>query len=513
MNIKNFISKYKKFFAVLIGTVILAVCGIFFLTPKEEVVAQEKVYSVKTMPVSSVGNDVYLNYAGLIQPAEMEKASLPTIGEITNIYVKEGDVVTKGQALFRIDSSRYESRRDTAYHTMQSAEASKNSAQAALDFAQKAYNEAVKAPTQEEKDKAKENLEKAKENERLKQEEYDKVKDLLMPYETEANNAQVAYDTARQKYKDAYAKNEEIKQNEDSTEEEKLARQKAVEDAKIEVGETEKVLREKLSALAEAQLNLGFAEKEAQLAQAKADTALKQREFDKANKVPAQSDIDVAAKKSRLDTAKFTYDSALAGYEAAKGTYDASQKAVDDCVYHAGMSGKVVKVVGEKGGMSTPIMPVMVIGSTDMVAQFGISQTDIKDVSVGLPATITINGEEYTGQIKKISTIPDQASRTYTTDVVLTNSSRELKLGELASVKIGIGERKGIWLPISAVMNDGQDYVFTVENGRALRKNVVITDISNDMIRVTGLEDTKNIIYEGMKTIKSGNSVNVIGDK
>ncbi len=62
-------------------------------------------------------------------------------------------------------------------------------------------------------------------------------------------------------------------------------------------------------------------------------------------------------------------------------------------------------------------------------------------------------------------------------------------------------------------MNDGQDYVFTVENDRVVRKNVVITDINNDMIRVTGLENTTNIISEGMKTVKSGNLVNVISEE
>lgn len=513
MDIKKILKKNKKIIIIVTTVVIVIAALAFIFYPKEEVIAQEKVYSVKTMKITPTGNNVYLNYAGLIQPEEVEKATMPVIGKITKIYVKEGDTVVKGQMLFKIDSQQYEGRRDAAYHNFKSAETGKNSAKSTLDYAQKVYDEAVKSPTQEEKDKAKEKLDIAKENEKNRQDEYDKAKELLIPYETEVAKAQSEYDAAQEEYKIAYEKNTEIENKEDATEEEKQARREALDSASKNVSEKESVLRKKTSELRDARVNLGLPEKEARLEAAKSETTLAQVEYDNVNKEPIQDDADVSAKKSRLNSAQFAYDSACSNYNAAKSTYDTAQKAVEDCTYYAGMNGNVIMMIGEEGSIATPIAPVMVIGSNNMVAQFGISQSDVNDVKKGMDAVVLVEDQTFNGTVEQISLMPDETSRTYTTNVKISASGEKFYLGELATVKISIGERTGIWLPISVVMNDGQDYVFTVENDRVVRKNVVITDINNDMIRVTGLENTTNIIVEGMKTVKSGNLVNVISEE
>ncbi len=512
MSIREIYINNKKIIISVSIILVAAVLFAFIFYPKEEVSIQEKVYSVRTMKITPTGNDVYLNYAGLIQPDEVEKANMPVIGKITKIYVEEGDAVTKGQMLFKIDSKQYEGRRDAAYHNFKSAETGKNSAKSALDYAQKVYDESAKLPTQEEKDKSKEILDTAQANQKKRQEEYDKVKELLNPYEAEVSKAQSKYDTAQSEYKLAYEKKIEIENKEEATEEEKLVRAKAVEEATKNVNEKEIELQNRMKELQDAKVNLGFLEKETQLVATKSETILAQSNYDKINKEPTQNDTDVSAKKSRLNSAQFAYDSACSNYNAAKSTYETAQKAVDDCVYYAGMNGNIIMMIGEEGTIATPIAPIMVIGSNNMIAQFGISQSDVVEVKEGMKADIIVENKTFNGTVDKIALMPDETSRTYTTNVKISNVGEKFHLGELATVKISIGERTGIWLPISVVMNDGQDYVFTVENDRVVRKNVVITDINNDMVRVTGLENITNVISEGMKTVKSGNLVNVISE-
>ena len=46
-----------------------------------------------------------------------------------------------------------------------------------------------------------------------------------------------------------------------------------------------------------------------------------------------------------------------------------------------------------------------------------------------------------------------------------------------------------------------------VENQRAKRQNVVIKEISNDMVMVTGIDAGGLVISEGMKLVKTGSLV------
>lgn len=80
-------------------------------------------------------------------------------------------------------------------------------------------------------------------------------------------------------------------------------------------------------------------------------------------------------------------------------------------------------------------------------------------------------------------------------------------LGELATVKINIGERSGIWLPLSVILNDGNDYVYVVEDGRAKREYVTVLEISDDQVLVEGTKAGEKIICEGMKLVRTGSAV------
>lgn len=86
-------------------------------------------------------------------------------------------------------------------------------------------------------------------------------------------------------------------------------------------------------------------------------------------------------------------------------------------------------------------------------------------------------------------------------------SHPDVYLGELATVKINIGERSGIWLPLSVILNDGNDYVYVVEDGRAKREYVTVLEINDDQVLVEGTKAGEKIICEGMKLVRTGSAV------
>ena len=213
--------------------------------------------------------------------------------------------------------------------------------------------------------------------------------------------------------------------------------------------------------------------------------------------------------KQRLDAAESALSAAKSAQIAARNNYESAVQALRDCRLKAASDGYVIKVVGSEGGLATPLAPVMVLGSHEAVAQFGASQSDVRSLAVGQSAAVTVEGQEYTGVVKSIAVLPDETTRTYTVDVEIGGDTGDFYLGEMAAVKIGVGERTGTWLPLAVVMNDGEDYVYLVEDGRAVRRTVTLLDVSDDMVLVSGLENGGQVISEGMKTVRSGSAVSV----
>ena len=507
MKVKAFFEKYGKKTAILTFVVLCVLAGGYFYLKSRQaqpVQKEEKAFTVKTMKVSPTGSDVYLNYSGLVQPEKMEQATVATVGEIAKINVKEGDKVAKGQVLFSLDTTTAQQQANAAYQSTRAAESAMNGAKTARDAAQRAYDAAAQTATQEQKDAAAKTLADATKTRDDLQKEIDRIDTLTQPQKAEVDTAQANLTQKQQEFDAA----QEKANGEDATEED----QQNLETARQAVYDAQSQLDTKNLALVTEQEKLGRSQKVTQLTTANASVTTAQAEVDRLNSMgTGGGNIDTL--KTQLDSANYNYESSKSAYESAKANYEVAKRSVDECTYRAQMSGKVVKMVGTEGGLATPLAPVLVVGSNAMVVQFGVSQSDMRDVKPGQKAIISISGTEYNGTVKDVTPIPDQTTRTYTTNVLINNAPVTLNLGEIAFVKISLGEKTGVWLPLSVIMNDGQDYIYAVENNRATRKNIVIADINNDMVRVTGLDDGAHIISEGMKTVKSGNLVHIMSEE
>lgn len=208
--------------------------------------------------------------------------------------------------------------------------------------------------------------------------------------------------------------------------------------------------------------------------------------------------------------AQSTLDETNSAYANAQSDYDSAAKALEDCYIRSELDGYVIKIYTKAGEIATPLNPIVIVGSDSTVVSVGVSASDVKDVKESQQCDIILNEQQLSGTINYINLVPDTQSRTYEVHVTLPASDTNYLIGDLASVKIHIGAKTGIWLPISVILNDGDDYVFVVEDGRAVKKYVRITNISNDMVMVTGLDAGGYVVIEGMKSLKAGNSVNII---
>ena len=105
----------------------------------------------------------------------------------------------------------------------------------------------------------------------------------------------------------------------------------------------------------------------------------------------------------------------------------------------------------------------------------------------------------------------DSKSGTYSAEIKLLNpiDNSKFYIGQSAKVYINEGEKNGIWIPITSILNDGQDYVYVVEDGHAVKKNVTLGQTNENLVCVEGLKSGDNLVNEGMKNIKAGYQVSV----
>lgn len=497
--------------------------------------AQEKVYPVRVIETKPSGGDITLKYTGLVQPQEIIQCMPQTISTIEELYVKEGDFVRQGQPIARLDVSKAQQQAANTADMAAGAKSSLDAAQSARDRAQRDYDAACQKAPEEELNAARSQRDEAQKLRDEKQAEVERIQKALEPYQARVDQAkaacdvlqaatqekQAAADQAAQVYEEKEAARKALEDAGDTSSPEYQAAQAAAQQAKTAKEEAETVLaaaktEEKAgqAALTQAQgeldgqkVTLGQPAAEAALAAAQAQLDVRQAAV---TRLEAQGENSQTAQvqRQRLEAAEAALTQAHSFYNSAQRSSDSAQQTASQDKLLASASGHIVKLVGTEGGLASPLAPVAVIASQQANIQFGASQEDVRQLYEGMPATITLDGIEYTGQVTSIALLPDEATRTYPVSVSV-QGAQDLFLGSMACVKLSLGQRNGIWLPLHVILNDGQDYVYIVQEGHALRRDVDIAEISGDRVLVNGLESGCQIISEGMKTVRSGSAVSV----
>lgn len=549
--LKTSLAAHKKA-ALALAAVLLAAllaCGLWFAlrgsaaAPESEPQSAEKAISVRTIAVSPTSGDVALRYTGLVQPAELTQVSAATVGKVEKIYVSEGEAVSAGQLLVQLDDSdaarqaeNYAQLRDTASRSLETAQRSYDRALADYEAARAGAPEGDLAS-------ARSRLDTARSRESAAQAEVDSINAALAAQQAAVDAAQREFDAAQSAYNAAAAAQQErinaaqqaldIARANLAADPNNPALQQAVTDAEsalqteqnaltnppagselAEAAEKLETARSNLTTaradLVQLQSDLGLAEAQAELTAAQSERAAAQTAYD-ALAAQGPDSAETRAQKERLDTAQTALDQAKTNYDNAQRNYETALEAVEDCKLRADADGYVVTVVSSEGSLATPLAPVLVLGSRGMVARFGVSQSDVRELAPEMPAAVTLDGRQYAGSILSIAVLPDEDTRTYPVDVSIGADFSEVYLGSMATVELQIGQRTGVWLPLSVILNDGEDYVYLVEDGRAVRRNVEIAELSNDMVLVTGVHEGGQVISEGMKTVRSGSPVEVLG--
>ena len=230
---------------------------------------------------------------------------------------------------------------------------------------------------------------------------------------------------------------------------------------------------ESLGRIDVSELQSKVAERAANLAAVKTTLAQAQRTH--------ESNIGLANDKFispiALENSKSSLDSAKAQVAAAEATLDSARIALRDASLVAPISGIVSKkyvVAGEKVTAEQQVVTIVDLRLLELAGTVGTQE--VGRLTTGMPATLKIEGldKPMDGKLARIAPAAEAGTRSIGVVVQLQNPKENMRAGQYAVAQVQIGDATPrLTVPISAISSaSGQEYVWTVENGKLLRRTV-----------------------------------------
>ncbi len=166
--------------------------------------------------------------------------------------------------------------------------------------------------------------------------------------------------------------------------------------------------------------------------------------------------------------------------------------------------------LGAGGATCATIVQLDPIVFTGMVPQAHIGLARI-----GLPATVkTVTGQTAEGKVSFISSVADNATRSFEVNIELPNPNGSILSGLTAEATVNVGTAPAQLLPQSVLTLDDQGVmgVRGVDNSKVVFYPVTIVKDSREGMYVTGLPLKVDVITVGQEFVKAGDTVKAVQD-
>ncbi|HEX6434353.1 MAG TPA: efflux RND transporter periplasmic adaptor subunit, partial [Gemmatimonadales bacterium] len=243
-----------------------------------------------------------------------------------------------------------------------------------------------------------------------------------------------------------------------------------------------------------------------------------------ANLRQAQADYERTSQLyENRSVSKAEYDAAHARYTAGRARQSQAELSLNDAVLRSPMDGVILRRTVEVGSLAGPSAPAFTIADTRRVkVVFGVPDLTVAQLKLNGPLSIqaeAIPGKVLEGRITRISPSADPSSRVFEVEAALPNSDGRMKVGMLATLRLGAaGPRQTILVPLAAVVRptgDSTGYaVYVVQESsppKAHLRRVTLGDLTGNLIEVReGLQSGDRVILRGATIVADGQLVRVM---
>lgn len=245
-----------------------------------------------------------------------------------------------------------------------------------------------------------------------------------------------------------------------------------------------------------------------------ADAALRQSEADYER---------VAGLYENRSTSKAEYDAAYARYTASQARRSQAAVSLGDATLRAPIDGVLLTRSVEVGSLAGPSAPAFSLADTRVVkVVFGVPDIVVARLKLGEQVPIdadALPGVALEGHITRISPSADPESRVFEVEAALPNPQGRLKVGMLATLRLGQeAESPSPYVPLAAVVRPAGDsasyavYVVADSAGpRAKLRRVRLGVVSGNLIAVSGgLRPGERVVVGGATIVTDGQAVQIL---
>lgn len=200
--------------------------------------------------------------------------------------------------------------------------------------------------------------------------------------------------------------------------------------------------------------------------------------------------------------------------ESAEIARDEAATMLSQCEVRSPFAGVVVDRMVEVGDYANEGQAVFRVVRLDRVkVAFDVPEQDVATLQAGQTKSFALTalpGREFAGVVTFVSSRAARESNSFAAELEADNADGALKAGMIAQVSLARRERAGAAVvPLAAIVpRKGEHYVFTAENGRAVRKRVLIASWSgHEAVLESGLAVGERIVVEGHRGLQDGMKV------
>ena len=251
----------------------------------------------------------------------------------------------------------------------------------------------------------------------------------------------------------------------------------------------------------------------------------------------AQTEATAQLAKTTYERQKRLWDQKIGSeiqFLKAKTEYLAQKNAVDQLTKQLGkykitapFSGVIDDVIKDEGTIIAPGQGsevFRIVNLNNMYIETDVPETYIKSVTKGKEVMINfpILGTNVASQIRQAGNFINPANRTFSVEIPVPSSSKNVKPNLTARLKINdYTNEKAILIPLSIISENatGEQYVYAVTNreskdnavyGKAVQKIITVGKTQGDEIEVlSGILPGDEIVQEGARSVKNEQSVKI----
>ena len=217
--------------------------------------------------------------------------------------------------------------------------------------------------------------------------------------------------------------------------------------------------------------------------------------------------------QNAYDNSESSLNVSLGNLKSAEAQVQLARNALRDAVVASPLNGVVAKrhvQPGEKVAFDSPL--VTVVDLTQMELQAVVPAVDVPELAIGMPVALAIDGfgeRRFSGRIERINPANEAGTRAILVYVGIPNADLALRGGMFATGRIALAaDAPAPTLPQTAIRTEaGQSYVWAIDDGKLVRRLVVVGRRDDDAGRVevkTPLPASLAILAARFDNLKDG---------